>query len=312
MTDENNISGISTEDLKLEFKLSQNEKSFLFDKSIAISVSNSENLYELGLDEQHLNDISIELARYIISNDGTALYGGDLRENGFTKYFEELSSQYTRNDDDRHAFINYFAHPFLNKIDKKFERDFKSKRIRLKKISCPEHINFDFDKNYQPTNEVNDRYIFAECFRVLREKMTEDCDAKIIIGGKLSNYLGYIPGVLEEAIYQIESKKPLYIVGGFGGVTNEISKLILGESSTILSNQSQYNSQFLQDFKMFVNDKYKFIDYDFINNLFSGFNLKTLSTNNFLTENENRRLFISKNIHEITYLIMKGMNKAFI
>ena len=312
MTDENNISGISTEDLKLEFKLSQNEKSFLFDKSIAISVSNSENLYELGLDEQHLNDISIELARYIISNDGTALYGGDLRENGFTKYFEELSSQYTRNDDDRHAFINYFAHPFLNKIDKKFERDFKSKRIRLKKISCPEHINFDFDKNYQPTNEVNDRYIFAECFRVLREKMTEDCNAKIIVGGKLSNYLGYIPGVLEEAIYQIESKKPLYIVGGFGGVANEISKLILGEKSSFLSNDFQYNSPFLEEFKDFVKDKYNYYDYEVINNLFVDFNLNTLSKNNFLTENENKRLFISKNIHEITYLIMKGMNKAFI
>lgn len=312
MTDENNISGISTEDLKSEFKLSQNEKSFLFEKSIAISVSNSENLNELGLDEQHLNDISIELARYIISNDGTALYGGDLRENGFTKYFEELSSQYTRNDDDRYAFINYFAHPFLNKIDKKIEREFKSKRIGLKKISCPEHIYFDFDKNYQPFNEVNDRYIYAECFRVLRKKMTEDCNAKIIVGGKLSNYLGYIPGVLEEAIYQIESKIPLYIVGGFGGVANEISKLILGEKSSFLSNEFQYSSSFLEEFKDFVKDKYNYHDYEVINNLFTDFNLKTLSINNFLTEDENKRLFISKNIHEITYLIMKGMNKAFI
>lgn len=312
MTEENNITGISIEDLKPEQKISQDKKSFLFDKSIAISVSNSENLNEFGLDEQHLNDISIELARYIIANDGTALYGGDLRENGFTKYFEELSSQYTRNDEDKLAFINYFAHPFLNKIDKKFVRDFKSKRIGLKKISCPNSIQFDCEKNYQPYTDINDRYIFSECFRVLREKMTEDCNAKIIVGGKISNYLGYIPGVLEEAIYQIESEKPLYIIGGFGGVSNEISKLIFGECSTVLSNEYQYNSQFLQDFKKFVNDKYKFIDYKSINNLFSNFNLKTLSTNNFLTEDENRRLFISKNIHEITYLIMKGINKAFI
>ena len=312
MTEENNISGISSEDLKPELKISQYEKSFLFDKSIAISVSNSENLNEFGLDEQHLNDISIELARYIITNDGTALYGGDLRENGFTKYFEELSSQYTRNDEDRLAFINYFAHPFLNKIDKKFEREFKSKRIGLEKISCPKNISFDYNIDYQPNKDVNDRYIYAECFRVLREKMTEDCNAKIIVGGKLSNYLGYIPGVLEEAIYQIESKKPLYIVGGFGGVANEISKLILGEKSSFLSNDFQYNSPFLEEFKDFVKDKYNYYDYEVINNLFVDFNLNTLSKNNFLTENENKRLFISKNIHEITYLIMKGMNKAFI
>ena len=63
------------------------------------------------------------------------------------------------------------------------------------------------------------------------------------------------------------------------------------------------------DFKLKF--EYKYYDYEIINNLFSDFNLQTLSINNFLTEDENRRLFISKNIHEIAYLIMKGMNKAF-
>ncbi len=311
MSEENNISGIDSKELIQESITTQHPKSFLFNKKIAISVSNSENLIEFGLDEQHLNDISIELARYVIANSGTALYGGDLRVNGFTKYFEELVSQYTRYDDDNNAFENYFAAPFLSKIDKNLEREFKSKKIGIKKIDAPSNITFDNKKNYQPTENNHDRYVYSECFRVLREQMTKDCDAKVIIGGRYSNYLGYIPGVLEEAIYQIKMQKPIYIIGGFGGIANELSKLILGQESIYLTNEYQYNNTFLTEYKEYIEKMYNYHDYTEIRNIFTNFNLNALCSNNQLTEVENLKLFKSKNIHEITYLIMKGMNLVF-
>lgn len=80
------ISGVDS-DLILQEKKQANKSKILNTKKIAISVSVNEDLEKIGFSEQHLNDISIEIARYIIANDGTALYGGDLRENGFTQYF---------------------------------------------------------------------------------------------------------------------------------------------------------------------------------------------------------------------------------
>jgi len=87
------ISGIDP-DLVSQEKPQIKHAKILNKKKIAISVSVNEDLEKIGFSEQHLNDISIEIARYIIANDGTALYGGDLRENGFTHYFSELSNQY--------------------------------------------------------------------------------------------------------------------------------------------------------------------------------------------------------------------------
>src|SRR5690606_31309895 len=88
-----NISGVDDSLVKNENKKVKNCKS-LKGKKIAISVSINEDLEASGLSLQHINDISIEIARYIISNGGTALYGGDLRKGGFTEYFSELSNQY--------------------------------------------------------------------------------------------------------------------------------------------------------------------------------------------------------------------------
>ncbi len=55
------------------------KRGWLNGRKIAISVSLNNDLEKIGFSEQHLNDISIEIARYIIANDGTAMYGGDLR-----------------------------------------------------------------------------------------------------------------------------------------------------------------------------------------------------------------------------------------
>ena len=71
METEVNISGIS-ENLA-ESIVEQNEligkqqtQSVLQGKRIAISVSESEELEQLGLSDNHLKDISIEIARYFI------------------------------------------------------------------------------------------------------------------------------------------------------------------------------------------------------------------------------------------------------
>jgi len=42
---------------------------------------------------------------------------------------------------------------------------------------------------------------------------------RICLGGKLKGFKGKEPGVLEEARIALEFKKPLYLLGGFGGAT---------------------------------------------------------------------------------------------
>lgn len=302
------ISGVDS-DLISQEKNQAKKLRILNGKQIAISVSVNEDLEKLGFSEQHLNDISIEIARYIIANEGKALYGGDLRENGFTYYFSELSNQYKKANDKNFKFVNYFVFPNTRRLTRDVRIDFYSKQIEIKEISVPKTVSIIEQKEYNPAKSIEDRYSFCECFKEMRVQMAKDCSARILVGGKITNYLGYIPGVIEEALYTLKENKPLFLIGGFGGATKELIRLIKGDEVEELTNDFQYNTNFLIEFKDYIHSKCDYADFTKLKEEFLKFNLIKLSELNKLSVEENEILFSSKNIHEIMYLIMKGLRR---
>lgn len=51
--------------------------------------------------------------------------------------------------------------------------------------------------------------------------------ARIVLGGKLTGYSGFMPGVLEEARLAMEGNVPLYVLGGFGGASEVLARALL-------------------------------------------------------------------------------------
>lgn len=302
------VSGIQAE-AAAKSQSKQIKKKFLNGKSIAISVSENEDLEKLGFTVQHLNDITIEIARHIIANDGKALYGGDLRQNGFTNLFSELSNQYKKINDDTSGFVNYFVFPNTKQLTQSTRIHFLSKNIEIHEVEDPKSLTIDYNSKYDPKTNIEHRYIYSECFKEMRIQMAKDCTARVLVGGKVTNYLGYIPGVIEEALYTLRENKPLFLVGAFGGATEKLIKLIKGEAVEELTNDFQYNTEFLIKFKDYVNPKCDYTDYDKLKTDLSKFDVKKISDLNGLTIEENEILFSSKNIHQIVYLLMKGLKK---
>ncbi|GAA4159642.1 hypothetical protein GCM10022217_22660 [Chryseobacterium ginsenosidimutans] len=312
MSNEINISGIDSTLVDESQNLAQTNTSspqLLKNKKIAISVSVNEDLCKLGFSEQHLNDISLEIARYVLINDGIAMYCGDLREGGFTKYFTDLSNQYKKPDDEVYRFKNYFAYPYKKNLTRNVLIDFKSKKIDVVIMPPPSNITYDDEKKYDVNNIVEDRYTYCECFREMREKVSKESDARIVIGGKVENYLGYVPGILEEALYSLIENKPVYIIGGFGGAAKEIVNILEGKEAKEFRNDKQYSNDFLIQFKNYISDKYPFYDYDTLLDRLKSFTIHEISANNKLSIEENVKLFHSTNIHEITYYLIKGLKK---
>ena len=303
--DKINITGVETD--LLETATKPEKRGILNGRNIAISVSVNEDLEKNGFSEQHLNDISIEIARYIIANDGTAMYGGDLRVGGFTYYFSELSNQYKKPDDKSFKFINYFVFPTTKALTRDVRIDFQSKQISIKEIESPKGVIVDNDKEYIPFVNNEDRFTLCECFKKMRDQMAKDCQARVLVGGKISNYLGYMPGVIEEALSTFLESKPVFLIGGFGGATAKLIELIKGEEVFELTDDFQYNTKFLKGYKEFIKDKYIYSDYETIRKKLTEYNVEKLSELNKLSVEENEILFESKNIHEIVYLIMKGL-----
>lgn len=314
MEAEKNISGISENlsDSIAEQKViakKQIQKGKLHGKRIAISVSESEELEQLGLSDQHIKDISIEIARYLIVNGATMLYGGDLRKDGFTELFSELSYQYKNLSDKEKRFVNYF--PFPNSkavLDNDLANIFK-KQVEAKFIEIPKHLGaIDTEKKYEPFKSVEDRFILSECYADMRIRMANESDARIVLGGKQKNYAGYFPGIVEETFHSLNAGKAIYLLGGFGGATKSIIEIISGGMPYQLTNDFQFDSEFLKEFKKFVSDKSEVkLDYDFIFYFFRQHSIESISKQNGLTPEENQILFESTNIHELVFLIVKGL-----
>ena len=311
---EKNISGISdnlsesiTEQEALEKK--HTEKSILQGKKIAISISESEDLERLGLSEQHLKDISLEIARYLIVNGATLLYGGDLRNRGFTDLFSELSSQYKYLSDKKRRFINYFPFPTGRNLSTDDIASMMQKQVEVKRLEVPKHLgNPDPNKDYDPFNNNEDRFLFAECFSDMRIKMSQDCDARIVLGGRLKNFVGYFPGIVEETFYSLTEGKPIYLVGAFGGATKLLIRVLCGDKPIELTNEFQLDSEFFINFRNFCQGKSTVnFDYNSLFEYFQKYSIDSIAKHNGLTIEENNILFESTNIHEIVFLIVKGL-----
>jgi len=218
-------------------------------KKIAISVSETNN-FDNGVEIEHLQDIVIELVRFLMLSSNQIIYGGDIKYSlglNFAEIIFDLALKYSTK---KPTVINPLPIKFYNKINDSVKANYID-IIEFKKVS--------------------------DNLSEMRKYMSSIEDARIIIGGKLEGYQGKYPGVLEEAYYTLQAKKPLYIIGAFGGVAKEIVKLRNGEEIEQWKNFEIYND------------------------------IKTLPLNNGLSKEENNILFYSKDVDEIIKIIMKGL-----
>ena len=62
--------------------------------AVGVSVSESPDLWALGLSDGHLRDAMAEIALHVLASGRSLAYGGDLRQHGFTEFLAELVGRY--------------------------------------------------------------------------------------------------------------------------------------------------------------------------------------------------------------------------
>ena len=275
------------------------------DKKIAFSVSESDDIHKYGCSKTMLKDVVLELSRYILKAGGELVYGGDLRNDGYTESFENFSYQYgckEKFETRPFYFTNYFAWPIYLKMSKSDQARFIHNRVQTVFVDPP--VGAMVDKFVPPVENEN-LEIWAKSLTQMREKMEQDVNARIIIGGRLSRFKGKYAGVLEEFLIANKSKHPIYLIGGFGGVAKAIIDIRKGESVDL-----EYWAYTTPQYKEFV-EFYNLANQDKINYELIIKEIKDAKLNNGLTAAENERLASSINILEIVSLILKGLNNCF-
>jgi SLOG-like protein/TIR domain-containing protein len=291
----------------------------LKDVSIGISISDParEELLNLGHDERHIINLSQSIARSILFSNGTLTYGGDLRPSGFTEYlFEEAKIVQDILKEDKCYIKNFISWP-IYKADTETIFKWKSKYNKIAEMIevKPHDIVTGKDiESFLPPSNPDNRLIWSLCLTKMRNEMIAACDVRICAGGKLSGYKGKYPGVLEEIDIAIQHNKPIYLIGGFGGVTSRVCDLLLShtvpeELTTAwqINNTPAYNE--LVE-KISKNDDYDNVNYDAIVKNIKTLGLKGISKNNGLTPEQNLQLFKTQFVDEAISLILQGVSQV--
>ena len=282
----------------------------LNEAQIAISVSDSEDLPLLGIGRDMLCDLTVELSRHILKAGGKMIYGGDLRKDGYTKLFRDLSDQYGKYEKEKKNvfyFTNYLAWPLYNQMSMVDKADYLSCRVQLEECHPSAAVPFDLKKEFVPPVDVSLRYMWATSLTVMRQLAEEQAKARVLVGGKVKGFLGRMAGIVEEFITAKQANHPVYLIGGFGGATKLLSDIIEKKKDVkavalldIACEDAKYKELY-----EYYKSKGSQIDYSILDIISVG-DLK----NNGLSDEENLRLFHSVNIMEIVSLVLKGLSKT--
>jgi len=280
---------------------------------IGLSISNpsNEELVSIGHNSEHLVSLSQEIARHLLARGATLVYGGDLRENGFTDFiFKEASALQSRLQTQDIHLENYIAWPIYTK-DSNLVKEWKAKYRQIAKmieIAPPKDVERlipNRDLYMTPTNTQNN-YVWSRCLTEMRKNVLKKCNIMIFVGGKHNDFRGKMPGILEEMILALEKKIPVFLLGGFGGITSSVCRSI--ENKTLVDELTESwllkNNPGYSELLKFALEKGS--DYS---NIFNS--IKTLQSvnelNNGLSIEENNRLFKTQFIDEAIFLILKGV-----
>lgn len=299
---------VSTPLWNSEEKIDQNRKI-----GISISEDGETDFIKCNIHPDELKRLSQELARHLLVRGNTLIYGGDLRPNGFTEFMvEEASILQNRLSDREFKVENHLAWPLYLKPQTDDWELNHFKVLEQVKYPIPNDINGDIDpKTFLPPINIENKYIWSRCLTLMREESILKSDIRIYAGGKPKGYLGKMPGILEEFLIALDNNKPIYLIGGLGGIVKDICDSVRTKViSPSLTKQWQMKENDLYEGLL---DKLESeghtVNYSNIEAKLINTELDILAERAGLTLDEYIELMESPFIDEIIHLVLKGLQR---
>jgi len=281
---------------------------------ISISDFQSDGFSMTHIHPDHLVRLSQDLARHLLARSAVLLYGGDLREDGFTEFIlDEASILRERLKELEPHVENHLAWPLYVSSE-----EIIAWRARYNDVmetiehSIPKDVVEGLsDDVFLPPSSPENLYVWSRCLTEMREKLISSSGARICAGGKLSGYKGKMPGVLEEIFIALKQEKPIFLLGAFGGVVGEVCKVIHSKEvpETLTENWQITHNENYSDLQRLAREKGTHSDYMAISGFLKNIDIVDLSQRSGLELSDYQRLIVSPFIDECVQLIIKGLSK---
>lgn len=284
---------------------------------IGISISDCKVLSfsEFHLHSDNLKRLSQDIARHLLAREGTIIYGGDLRNDGFTKFIlDEAIILKSRLQREEIHVENYLAWPlYISSSEIVAWRAKYNTVMNTIHSALPNDIKDEVNKDsFLAPNDAYNKYIWSRSLTHMREQSIPLSDFRICAGGKLSGYKGKMPGVLEEIMISIELKKPIYLLGAFGGVVGEVCFSILNSKITkpLTEPWQNSNNRGYSELQKKAKENKHQADFDNIKTVLEELTVEELSQRAGLSKSDYSRLMKSPFTDECVHLILKGLKES--
>ena len=225
------------------------------DKLIALSIAyQRDNLLARGLGLEHLRELLLRLVRPLVRQSASLAFGGYWKETEENFTYDLLRLISAEQEDSSLGgpdtnltigrLINHSAWPDYLEITPKIEAQWINS-CRIVRVTQKDAGITDADM--VPDSEAksgSDRALFNAALtlsamrRLMMTGMTitipdagsefvPPAVARLVLGGKVNRYQGFLPGIFEEALLTLEHQRPLYVLGGFGGATEVLARALL-------------------------------------------------------------------------------------
>lgn len=271
----------------------------LADHRIGISIAAVEGL----LQEEAANHLTLHAVERLFSHGGSVAFGHDWRAGGIMEAVYDCMKRSfpppSRDGEKVSRILNMVPWRNGKAFSETKELESNLKYLSIETVELPDFVSDDSDQMLG---------LNAIALTEMREKLTKKCQARICIGGKTANTTGAMSGILEEAALAIEQNQPLYLCGHWGGATEAICKILLGEkeiSPADFAPQEEVTEQ-LKSLKEKFGEEVVTGPEDAFNTI-KECSLRKLSDLNGLSKEDNLELFRTSDIRHAMTLILKGL-----
>ena len=286
-------------------------------RRVAISISDGPDREFLGLTKLHQERLWERLASLLLSAGAQIAYGGDLRNGGYTMRLWDL----VRGALDAGGRLpsgivhSYLGWPIPLTVSDA-ERANLPDVIQLHELQMPAGLPTDPTAFLKPMNlDPGDHFAWTASMAAMRARMAAECDARVVVGGQFRS-VSPVPGLVDEFL-TFAPGKPVYLAGGFGGMARVIGRALLGDKPTELTRAFQDDggkrTALMDHFDREVAGGgwpgLTVLDFDALILRLNKMGIGSLA--NGLSDEENLRLLWSKDLLEITSLVLTGLQRRF-
>ncbi len=188
---------------------------------VGLSASPSPDLARLGLLEEHFRLALGELGRTVLVLGGGLQYCGHLEPDGYTMFLVDELQRYGRKNDPLSVVLAWSVHRRLSRGELRVAQNTLGLFGTITYLSSDGTPTDAASGRGETAPGVPDDEV-APSLTAMRRTAIAGTQGRVFVGGRRSGFQGVMPGVLEEALMALAAGQPIFLAGGFGGVTLDI------------------------------------------------------------------------------------------